>query len=296
MKNKRWVGPVTSAFIAGACFQFDLRKLKRKKSTSGTGLENEDFLVTLGVTHSPGGIHALSIFNNGKTRVAPLAKFEVSKYQLCDLVLSDDISSADRMPIVKFVWSIELLNGEVICWSVPSIVASQPDQLDTLRADSSAVEEIVLRSPGIKRPKGLGRPFLVCEENRRNKNVRWILGTLCEVGSVSEWALQSSSGCQFDIALGQVPQSLLGCVLRSGQNSQKFARSQIGDIDSRIFSSNILEMNVYSQSPFLITPPAFVISLYALLIEAASTRMDLLSGGSPLILNNHKDRLKVRNS
>ena len=295
MKHIRWSGLVTSAFIAGACFQFDLRKSKGKKLTAG--IENEDFIVTLGVVRTPGGMHALSVFKYGKTRVAPLSIFEVSKYQLSDLILTDDLSSTtDKISSVRFVWSIELLNGEVVCWSVPSIVASKLHQFDTLRADYSPTEDVYFRPRDIKRPKGLGRPFLVCEENSRNNNECWILGTLCVVGSVSGWALQSSPGCQFDIALGQVPQSMFGCVLRSGQNSQKVARSQIGDIDSHIFSSNILKMSTYSQSPFMITPPAFVISLYALLLEAASIRMDLLSEESPLLLHGQQNCLKVRNS
>lgn len=292
MNHKISFGPVTSVFIASACFQFDLGQLKRKKSISE--IEEGDFVATIGVVRSPGGIQAVSIFKNGKTCVASLSKFEVSKYQLSDCILSDVLSSPKRTPIVRFVWTIELLNGNVICWSVPSNVGSQPDQFDTLEEDSSGMEEARINLPGKKRPKGLDPPFLICKDETLGKNDCCVLGTLCEVGNVSDWAMQSTFGCQFDISLGPVPQSTFGCVLRCGQNSQKLARGQPGGIDNHIFSSNILEITTHSQSPFTITPPAFIISLYALLLEAASTQMDLNAAEPSSHVGDLENRLKVR--
>ena len=203
------------------------------------------------------------------------------------------LSSTKRLPIIRFVWTIELLNGHVICWSVPSIVGSRPDILDSLAVDSSFTEESRIYPSATKRPKGLNRLDLVCKKNALGKNERWILGTFCEVGSVSDWAVQSTFGCQFDISLGQVPHSIFGCVLRCGQNSQKVMRGQIHGIDNRIFSSNILEINSNSQSPFTITPPAFVIPLYALLLEAAYIQIDLNAAELPSHVDDLKNHLQV---
>jgi hypothetical protein len=294
--NEDLLGPVTSAFVAGAWFQFDLRKLGGNHVTTKEA-EKEDFTVTLGVNRTPGGMHALSIGKNLQTCGATLTKSEVSKFQLSDAVPSHkNLPHSDKCSVFRFVWNIELLNGEVLCWSVPSVVTSHRDQNDAPRNVRLTPSVTSIRRPDTKQPKGLGRPSLVCKKNNMDEGRRWILGTLCEVGSVSDWALQSSSGSQFDIALGQVPQSNYGCVLRSGQNSQKFSRNQLGGIDSHIFSSNIFEADMNSQSPFLMTPPAFATSLFTLFLEAASIRMDLcVSTESPLLLDDLKSQLKVRN-
>ena len=292
MDHKIWFGPVTSAFIASACFQFDLGQLKRKKSISE--IEEGDFVATIGVVHSPGGLQAVSMFKKGKTCVASLSNFEISKYQLSDCILSDVLSSSKRTPIVSFVWTIELLNGNVICWSVPSNIGSQPNQFDMLEEDSYAMEETRIHLPGKKRPKGLDPPFLICQDETLGKNESCVLGTLCVVGNVSDWAMQSTFGCQFDISLGPVPRSTFGCVLRCGQNCQKLVRGQTGGINNHIFSSNILEITTYSQSPFTITPPAFIISLYALLLEAASIQMDLNAAEPSQHVDDMVNRLKVR--
>ena len=246
----------------------------RKKAKAAI---EEDFTVTLGVTRTPGGMYAISVSQDGKIFGVALTKSEVSKCQLSDLVPYYNLSNSDNIRVVRFVWGIELLNGDILCWSVPTIIASCLGNADISKALSTLIEETIHRQPKIERPKGLGRPFYICEENIRNQNDRWVLGTLCEVGDTSDWALQSSAGCQFDIALGQVPQSDFGCVLRAGQHSQAFIRAQLRDIDSRIFSSNILEVDMYSQSQFLVTPPAFVISLYALFLDLAAVQMDRVS-------------------
>ena len=295
MKHEKWLGPVTSVFIAGVCFQYDLRKPKRKKPASK--IKNNEFLVTLGVNYTSGGIYAFSVFKEGKTCIACLSNFQASKYQLSDIVFAGAPLNAERIPMVRFVWNIELLNGDLISWSVPSFVAPSLDQFDDYGSRFSTTDETYFRMHGIKRPKGLRSPFLVCDEKCTDKAERLALGTLCEVGTVTDWAFQSSSGCQADISLGLVPQSGIGCVLRCGQKSQKFTRSQIGDIGNSTFSSNILDiMNTHSQSLFLITPPAFVISLYALLLEAASIRMDPQLQESSMMLTDKKSYLKVRNS
>jgi len=269
MKHDRFIGPVTSAFLAGASFQYDLRKSEMKKVVSKMIDSEHDFLVTLGVNRTSGGMHALSVFKDGRSCTANLSNFQASKCHLSDIVLSEVASNADRKPVVRYAWSIELLNGEILSWHVPSFVAPllQGDDCEMGILD---VQERRFGMPGVKQPKGLCPPILVCNESCASKAERFTLGTLCAVGSVSDWAFQSSSGCQTDISLGSVPQSRFGCVLRCGQKTQKLRRSQIGDIATGTFASNILDMKTYSQSMFSITPPAFVISLYTLLLEAAS--------------------------
>ena len=304
INDGRWLGPVSSVFIAGAWFQFDLTKLGIK----GKKEESEDFAVTLGLTRTPGGMQAISVTKNLVSRVATITKTEVSRYQVSDIVPTTtnttnwNISEADGIPVLRFVWSIELLNGDVLCWSVPSIISINKNLADVTRNVLLAPSEITsLKNYSLQRPKGLCRPYLVYNKRntRGDNNQRWIHGILCEVGNVSfDWALQSSSGCQFDIALGQVPQSHYGCVLKAGQSCQHFTRAQIGDINSRMFSSNILEIDTYSQSPFMMSPPAFVISLYTLFLEAASIDLDLLhSKNYPLAaITREKSKLKVSNS
>jgi hypothetical protein len=284
-------GPATSAFIASANFQFDLRQSKRKKLVAK--IDEVDFVATLGVARSPGGMCAISLFKNGEPCITRLSNFEVSKYQLSDRFLSGVLSSAKRTPIVRFIWTIELLNGNIICWSVPSIVGCQYKNIDTLEVDSSVLEKTNMILPSTKRPKGLDRPSLVFKENNLGENERWVLGTVCEVGSACDWAIQSIFGCQNDISLGQVPQSMFGCVLRCGQNSQKCGRSPIGGIDHQMFSSNILEISSHSQSPFTITPPAFVISQYVLLLEQAFIRMDINAAESSSNIDCLTSRSKV---
>lgn len=293
LKQDRSIGPVTSIFIAGANFKFDLIRTKRKRSESVN--DNDEFLITLGVNHTPGGIYGLSVFKSGKTIIAPLSKFQVSKYQTSDLLLSGCVTTTQQIQVVSIVWNIELLNGEILSWSVPSFIAPPTDPLNTCKMDISNMYNTCLKPADTKQPKGLRHPFNVCKDDGcRNQMEYLVLGRLCEVGSISDWAFQSTSGSQFDISLGLVPESSFGSVLRCGQNSQKFRRSQIGGVESKLFSSNILDMNTYSQSVFMITPPAFVISLYALFLEEASIRMDNVSNTSSTTLRERNDRLKVR--
>ncbi len=283
------LGPVTSVFIASACFQYDLRPSKNKKAFD---IDEEDFVVTLGVAHSPGGIQAVSIFTGGETSVASLTNHEVSKFQLSDRI-SGLLSATNRKPINRLVWRIEMLNGNVICWSTPSILGSHCDGLDSLDVEASATEGIYNNVLGPLRSRGLDRPCPISTKSTAVKNENWFLGTVCEVGSVSDWAIQSTFGCQFDISLGHVPNMLFGCVLRCGQNSQKFATDQLG-MDVQTFSSNIRESKSFSQSPFTITPPSFAISLYTLLLESAFIQMALKEARSSSNVANLKKRLQVR--
>jgi len=293
MNEKYCPGPVTSAFIASANFQFDLRQSSRRKSK--LEIEEKHCIATLGVARSPGGIHAVSLFKNGETSVASLSKHEISKYHLSDQIMHSVLSNGICAPATRLVWTIELLNGNVICWSVPLINKSQTSTVDKLDVHSPSPEEIPIYFSDPKRPKGLQRPYPICNANSpdKDKNERGLLGTIFEIGNVSDWAMQSTFGSQLDISLGYMPQSVFGCVLRCGQTSQNISRGQIGGIDDKIFSSNVLEVNSFSQSPFIITPPAFLTSLYTLLLEETYIKMDSQVIKSSLKLDGMKNRLEV---
>lgn len=278
-------GPITSAFIAGASFHFDLRQSKKKKDSND--VSDANFVATLGVACTPGGMQALSLFQNGQRMVASLTNYEVSKYQLSDRISCELSSSTTSSPIIKFLWTIELLNGNVISWSIPSVFGSFSDVIGLLKKDYFIAEEMNNR---VATSKPFDQPSLVCN-NSTNKTENWFLGTVCDVGTVSDWAIQSTVGCQFDISLRPVPLMNFGCVLRCGQNSQKYARDQLEDVDDRIFAT---DSKSFSQSPFKITPPAFVISLYTLLLEAAFIQMDTNAAEVLLSVDDCKNRLQVR--
>jgi hypothetical protein len=194
---------------------------------------------------------------------------EVSKFWLADVVCAGNlVSEEDNHPMDAFVWIIELLNGALFCWTVPYLTDgfSQKDdyQLSTF-----------LKEAKISRPKGLYPPTLVCKQENRDAKHRFLLGVLCHIGSSSDWMQQSSAGCQTDIALGHVPQSVFGCVLRAGQSSRNLHRTQVGDFDKDMFSADFLESEVYGPSDFMMSPPAFVPSLYAMFLEAAYLRTEV---------------------
>ena len=295
INDKNSSGPVTSIFIASAYFHFDLRQSKRKKTTPETNVS--DFIATLGVVRSPGGLEAVSLLKNGESYFAPLSRFEVSRYQLSDHIHNGVLQNDKHTQNLKFVWTIELLNGNMICWSVPSNSSIQSDPCDGLDADGSTVtDETYFDLTRTKRIKGLDRPFAIRGENSSCKDEHLILGTICEVGSASDWAIQPTFGCQFDILLGQVPRVPFGCVLRCGQSCQKITSGQVGRIDIQDLSLNFLEFDSFSQSSFSITPPAFVIPLYTLFLEEASIRMDIQAKQRLLHVENLKNRLQVRSS
>ncbi len=278
-------GSITSAFIAGASFHFDLRQSKKKNNTNDVG--DGDFVATLGFACTPGGMYALSVFQNRERRAASLTNYEVSKYQLSDRISCDLSSSTTSSPIIKLIWTIELLNGNVISWSAPSVFGSFSDVIGPLKNDYFIAQEMNKR---VASSKPFDRPSLVCDVGT-DKTENWFLGTVCDVGTVSDWAIQSTFGCQPDVSLGPVPLMMFGCVLRCGQNSQKYARDQLEDVDNRIFAS---DSKTFSQSPFKITPPAFVISLYTLLLEAAFIQMDINAAESLSFVDDFKKRLQVR--
>lgn len=293
LKNgTRSVGPVSGIFLASAWFRYDLRTTG-KTSSKGKKPWNDDFVVTLGVVRTPGVIEGVCLGCHDNAWFAPIVKSEVSRYWLTDIIQANDLLKLDGPPIVTFVWAIELLNGDLFCWSVPSVVTCSSGQMDDWHMSAS------FKQATIDRPKGLRLASLVCKSKKRDEKKRWLLGSICDLGSASDWVQQASQGSQLDIALGCVPDSSFGCILRSGQGCKQFMRTPIDSVDEDSFSSSLHKTEVFCQSPFLMTPPAFVISLHILLLEAASLRTEIpileasnLTSTSSL-LEAHLHRLKV---
>jgi hypothetical protein len=293
----RSASPVSGIFLAGACFRYDLRKERKKKSSTINMTVNDhddEFVVTLGVIRTPGLIEGLCLGRNSKIWGTPILKSDVSRYWLSDIIRTNDMWSEDGPPIITFVWAIELLSGGLYSWSVPSVVSCTEGQ----RGDWHM--ETYFRKTKTTRPRGLRLPSLVCQKEAREQKSRWLLGSLSDLGSASDWVQQATQGSQSDIALGCVPDSLFGCILRSGQDMTRFRRTHIDGMDVEGFTCSIYQTDVYNQGSYLMTPPAFVASLYILLLEAASLRTEIPvleasnATSSSSMLESHKNRLKVR--
>lgn len=271
LKNgTRSVGPISSVFLAGASFDFDLATNK----TNTGGSDGDDTVATLGVVRSPGGIEATNLSNSNKAYMAPVSAEdeEVSKICLGDVICGSSSQSCSENgefhPIDAFVWTIEFLSGRICCWTVPY----------RLRGNDEVARQMssFLKDTQVTQPRGLHPPTLVCKKESREKRKRYMLGIICHIGRSSDWMQQSSSGTQTDISLGLVPDSGFGCVLRAGQRARTIHRSGIGgDFDTELFAGDFLESEIYGPGEFLMMPPVFVPSLYMLLLEAAHLRTEL---------------------
>jgi hypothetical protein len=280
----RSVGPVSSIFIAGASFRFDLQKFQKKTSKTLIGLD--DFVVTLGVFRTPGGLEGVCLGMNGKAWSAPVAKCEVSKYWLSDLIHSNTLLGSHGPPSAQFAWIVKLTNGEIICWPVPSIMPHLKDQLDELQLVAEFPESL----------KGMPFPTPLGARTSLTLKKRWLLGTCSALGKASDWIQQASSDTQLVVSMGHVPESKFGCILQSGPSSLAFAASQPEQIG---VSTGTIGKLTFFQASFLMTPPAFVTSLYVNLLECASLQVEFENMESSdvciddALLSKYKIRLKV---
>lgn len=254
----------------------------------------EEFVVTLGLVRTPGGMEAISLSSDGKAWIAAVVDAdEVSKHWLADVVCASDLVPECPHPFDAFVWVIELMNGGLFCWSVPYLLYG-----DHYNDANDFQLSVFFQDATISRPKGLYPPTLICKKETREAKRRFLLGVLCHVGSSSDWMAQSSAGCQTDIAMGHVPQSLFGCVLRAGQEARKLHRESV-EFDTDIFASDFLESDVYGPSDFMMMPPAFVPPLYSMFLEAAHLRTiipvmeESKLDATSTMLQEESDRLEV---
>ena len=210
---------------------------------------------------APGGIEAIALGSKQKSWFSTLIDAdEVSRVALVDIVHTPPRTFKSQGATSNcFVWLVELLSGAIFTWSAPFLLTDESE--DEFQSPS------FLREPNTAPPKGLRPPTLVRKKESRNS---YLLGTLCHVGTASDWMQQSSSGCQTDISLGNVPRSAFGCVLRAGQTSKNLHRQHVADnFDTDLFPTDFLQPEVYSPTSFMMTPPSFVSSLYSLFLEAS---------------------------
>lgn len=284
----RSVGPISSVFLAGASFDFNLLI-----PSQSNGNDDEEMIATLGIVRSPGGIETVHLTSTNKVYISSvLDDNEVSKICLADIICDRNRNSSKTGAslIDAFVWTIELLNGQTYCWTVPYRLRGNDD------IDRELAFFLQDRASRVSRPKGMCPPTLVCKKESRDKRKRCMLGIICHIGRSSDWMQQSSSGTQSDIALGLVPDSGFGCVLRAGQHARTLHRSGIGgDFDTELFASDFLESEVYGPTEFLMMPPVFVPSIYMLLLEAAYLRSQPPSVSKSVsdLVDHEKVRLEV---
>ncbi|CAJ1952662.1 unnamed protein product [Cylindrotheca closterium] len=249
----RSIGPISSIFLAGASFRFDLQD--RCTSTLASSL-----VATVGVVRSPGGLEVISYdARNTACQSTLVHTDELSKISLVDVV-----HGADRL-VDTFVWAIELLNGEIFCWSVPSLLGAEIDE--TLGFYSVPIENDTLK------PSVLHPPVRVCKRDRRNKLMRYAMGNLSHAGSSSDWMQRSAVGCQSDMFVGPIPHSTYDCGLRTGQRCRKYRRANLYGTSDDSYAADINVSESDGPSNFMITPPAFVPSLYSMHVETAYRRI-----------------------
>lgn len=288
LKNgARSIGPVSSSFLAAASFDFD-------DSATAEGDSTEDDLVaTIGVVRTPGGLESVSLYTNNSSYVTDVIKEgEIAKLSLADTICDSQLNSPpdDASPVDAFVWTLETIDGKIYCWTVPYRIKRDGEELQMT---------VFLKETTLSHPKGLNPPTLACRKETRNPRRRLQSGVICHVGNSTDWMQQSSSGTQTDVSLGQIPESAFGCVLRAGQHARKLHRSGVGDFDTELFANDFLATDVFGPSNFLMMPPAFVPSIYTLLLEAAYLRTEIPIledlDSTSVEMKGEKNRLKVSN-
>jgi hypothetical protein len=138
--------------------------------------------------------------------------------------------------------------------------------------DVSLQSSIVLDDPDNVDYELIPAPKEVCVRNMRNKQFAPMLGVTCAIGNSSDWMLESSSGVQIELPMGEVPGSSFGCILSAGQSSRHFHRSVPERLDPNAFTAGFIDYAVHCAGDFMLKPPAFVTSLYVLVLEAAYLR------------------------
>ena len=109
----RSVGPISSVFVAGASFRFDLESDNE---------QNEHFVATIGISRTPGGLEVISLDTENRAYISPVVSAdEVSKVWLADIVNESGHIASHHWERASCVWAIELINGELFCWSVPCL-------------------------------------------------------------------------------------------------------------------------------------------------------------------------------
>jgi hypothetical protein len=251
--GSRSIGPISSVYLAGASFRFDLTTAQHQK-------EEESFVATIGVTRTPGGLEVISLNKDNKVFLFPV----INAHEVSNLWLVDTMYGTNR-GILIHIWAVQFLNGDLFSWSVPSLI----------RGEKIEEEYYLLKSlqQETKLPKGLHPPSLVCQKASLSKKKRFLLGILSHVGTTSDWMQSASFGSTKEMNMGIVPRSAYGCGLKAGQSLKNVHRmTRFGETETEKFTTNVFASKLFGPTEISMTPPAFVTSLYGMLLEAAHLR------------------------
>jgi hypothetical protein len=240
--------PTAGIFLAGASFAFSFRQRHDELDTE----QDEGFAATIGVIRPFGGgvdAMALSCSSVGavgeivSSRNDSLSDTEVLTFRLSDIIISET-------PFPTYVWTIQMANGRLVSWSVPSVCTK----------DQQALLMQVNTDPRVL-PGSFDLPMSVHPTSM-------LLGTACLTGSTSTWMQGSSSATRSELTMASVPGSWFGCVLGAGQRCRKLHR-QLGEkFETEIFRPDFLEHNIFGPGDFAVFTPAFVTSLFKLFINS----------------------------
>jgi hypothetical protein len=104
---------LTAYFLPKAVDNFDANDAPTKN----------EYIATLGVIRTPGGLEAICLCSRGNPLFSPVADWEeISRYWLSDIVCSNNIGGSEMLPgagMDVFVWALRLLDGSLLAWSVP---------------------------------------------------------------------------------------------------------------------------------------------------------------------------------
>ena len=107
-----------------------------------------------------------------------------------------------------------------------------------------------------------------------------MFGSICPIGNSDIWLQQTSTKTGREFIVGCVPRSPHGCFLSTGQASRKFHRSIAGDFDHTLFAPDFLEHEFLHLSDLLLSPPAFMASVAALIRTGVYLALEKKSDGA----------------
>ena len=94
-------------------------------ASDDTNVRKVEYLATLGVIRTPGGLEAVGIFSRGSPLFSPVGESaETAGYWLSDIVCTKNMDATEILPgagMDVFVWAIQLVDGEILSWCVPYI-------------------------------------------------------------------------------------------------------------------------------------------------------------------------------
>jgi hypothetical protein len=248
------IGYSASIFLASASFSFDLHP---RKQVHGFHRLDDNYVATCGAIRAyGGGVDALIIseaaVSSTKAVLDPAnscrdstTASELSRFWLANIITSEDI--------VSFSWILQLADGRLLCWTVPCI--TDHDVQGTALGGSSVSTSNHVDSDSPFVPQTF--PYF---------------GRTCLAGNTSTWMQQSSAATNYDFSLGCVPGSRFGCILSAGQACRKLHRSLCDDFERDLFRPDFLEHDLLSPTDFVMSPPAYIASVFAMILDAVGTQ------------------------